>query len=222
MAKRKPKTERRTDTLSKERIVEAAIELLDAEGEAALTFRALTTHLATGSGAIYWHVDNKNELLTAATHAVITRAVADLARVSDPRRAIRAVALALFDAIDAHPWAGAHLSREPWQPAMGLIFESVGARLQAFGVAARAQFGCASALVSYIVGVASQNAANARLLPRDTDREAFLSTAVARWVQDDPTRFPFVQRVAAQLRDHDDRQQFLVGIDLISSGIFRP
>jgi len=58
---------RRADALSKERIVEAAIEILDASGERALTFRALAAHLATGSGAIYWHVADKNELLAAAT-----------------------------------------------------------------------------------------------------------------------------------------------------------
>ena len=38
---RRERTERRTDALSKERIVEAAIEILDADGESALTFRAL-------------------------------------------------------------------------------------------------------------------------------------------------------------------------------------
>lgn len=219
MAKGKPQTERRTDVLSKERIVEAAIELLDSEGEGALTFRALTAHLATGSGAIYWHVANKNELLTDATHGVIANAVADPVGVRAPRRAIRAIALALYDAIDAHPWAGAHLSREPWQPAMGLIFENVGARLQGLGVPARAQFGCASALVSYIVGVAGQNAAHARLLSRNTNRTSFLASTVARWVQEDITKFPFVQQVAAQLRDHDDRDQFLAGIDLILAGM---
>ena len=50
---------RRTDALSKERIVDAAIEILDADGENALTFRALAARLATGSGAIYQHIENK-------------------------------------------------------------------------------------------------------------------------------------------------------------------
>lgn len=73
MATRNQRTERRTDALSKERIVEAAIEILDDEGETALTFRALSARLATGSGAIYWHVANKSELLAAATDDVIAR-----------------------------------------------------------------------------------------------------------------------------------------------------
>jgi hypothetical protein len=41
---------RTADVLSKERIFEAAIEILDAHGENALTFRALTARLATGAG----------------------------------------------------------------------------------------------------------------------------------------------------------------------------
>ncbi len=45
MATKTQRTERRTDALSKERIVEAAIEILDADGESALTFRALTVLL---------------------------------------------------------------------------------------------------------------------------------------------------------------------------------
>src|ERR1700761_4054738 len=72
----KPKTqrpERRTDALSKERIVEAAIAILDADGDAALTFRALATRLATGSGALYWHVADKNDLLAAAAADVIAQ-----------------------------------------------------------------------------------------------------------------------------------------------------
>lgn len=106
----------RTDALSKERIVEAAIEILDTEGEKGLTFRALAARLATGAGAIYWHVANKDELLAAATDGVVTRVMADVARDEDPREGIRVLALGVFDAIDVHPWVGTQLSREPWGP----------------------------------------------------------------------------------------------------------
>ena len=136
------RAERRTDALSKERIVEAAIEILDAEGESALTFRALAARLATGTGAIYWHVANKDELLAAATDDVIARAMTEVVAAAEPQEAIRAIALGVFDAIDAHPWVGAQLSREPWQPAMLQIFEGIGAQLQALGVPERAQFDC--------------------------------------------------------------------------------
>jgi AcrR family transcriptional regulator len=219
MTARTKRTERRTDALSKERIVEAAIEILDADGESALTLRALTARLATGSGAIYWHVGSMNELLAAATNDVIARAMTDVASGSEPREAIRAIALAVFDAIDARPWLGAQLSREPWQFAMHRIFESFGAQLQALGVPERAQFDSASALLNYVLGLAGQYAATARLLPRETDRSDFLATVAARWTQLDPAEYPFMRQMAAQLREHGDREQFLAGIDFILAGI---
>ncbi|WP_315799210.1 TetR/AcrR family transcriptional regulator [Bradyrhizobium sp. SZCCHNRI3043] len=219
MASRTQRTERRADALSKERIVEAATEILDTEGESALTFRALAARLATGSGAIYWHVANKSDLLAAATDDVIARVMTGVVGDAEPRQAIRAVALGLFDAIDAHPWVGAQLFREPWRSAMLQIVESVGGRLQTLGVPESALFDSASALLNYILGVAGQNAANARLLPRETDRAAFLGAVATRWTQLDPAEYPFVHRVATELREHDDRAQFLAGIDLILAGI---
>lgn len=219
MATKSRRTDRRTDALSKERIVGAAIEILDTEGENALTFRALTARLATGSGAIYYHVANKGDLLAATTNSVIARAMTEVVSVAEPREAIRAIALGVFDAIDAHPWVGAQLSREPWHSAMLQIFESVGEQLQALGVPGRAQFDCASALVNYILGLAGQYAAGARLQAPETDRSAFLAVFAAEWAQLAPAEYPFMRQVATQLRDHDDREQFLAGIDLILTGI---
>jgi AcrR family transcriptional regulator len=213
------RTERRADALSKERIVEAAIEILDADGESALPFRALAARLATGSGAIYWHVASKNDLLAAATADVIARVMAEVLGGAEPRAAIRAIASGAFDAIDAHPWVGAQLSREPWQTAVLQLFESFGGQLQALGVPERAQFDCASALLNYVLGLAGQYAAGARLIDRETDRSVFLGAVAARWAQLDQERYPFVRRMAAQLPGHDDREQFLAGIDLILAGI---
>ena len=219
MATRAQRAERRTDALSKERIVEAATEILDTGGESALTFRALSARLATGAGAIYHHVASKDDLLAAAASDVIARVTTGPAGDAEPRAAVRAIALGVFDAIDAHPWAGAQLSREPWQPAVQQILESVGGPLQALGVPAPAQFDCASALVNYILGLAGQYAAADRLLPRDADRTAFLAAIAARWAQADPAQHPFLHQMAAQLREHDDRAQFLAGVDLILAGV---
>jgi AcrR family transcriptional regulator len=219
MATTAKRTERRTDALSKERIVEAAIEILDAGGEGALTFRALTARLATGVGAIYWHVASKDDLLAAAADDVIAQVMTNAVSGAEPRDAIRAIAMGVFDAIDAHPWVGAQLSREPWQSAMLQIFEGVGGPLQALGVPPAAQFDCASALVIHVLGLAGQYAAAARLLRPDTDRSAFLATVATGWAQLDPAQYPFVRQVAAQLPGHDDREQFLAGIDLILAGI---
>ncbi|WP_089244738.1 TetR/AcrR family transcriptional regulator [Rhodococcoides kyotonense] len=210
-------TKRRADALSKERIVEAAIDILDADGEAALTFRALATRLDTGSGAIYHHVANKDELLTTAADDVIARGVA--VDSSEPRETVRAVAMGVFDAIDAHPWVGTQLSRQPWQMAIMRIFEGIGGQLDALGVPEEDQFDSATALLSYILGLAAQYAAGARLLARETDRSDFLATIAGQWTHTDPGEYPFVHRVSTQLTDHDDRTQFLAGIDIILDGI---
>ena len=219
MAAKAKRTKRRADALSKERIVEAAIEILDASGESALTFRALAARLATGSGAIYWHVASKNDLLAAAADDVVARVMTEVVSGAEPHEAIRAIASGVFDAIDAHPWVGAQLSGEPWQSAMLQIFESFGGQVQALGVPERAQFDCASALLNYVLGLAGQYAAGARLLAPETDRSAFLATVAAQWAQLDPAEYPFVRQVATQLPEHDDREQFLAGIDLILAGI---
>jgi AcrR family transcriptional regulator len=217
---RAARTERRGDALSKPRIVGAAIEMLDAGGASALTFRALAARLATGSGAIYWHVANKDELLAAATEDVIARAMDQVIDRAEPRDAIRAIALGVFDAIDAHPWAGTQLAGEPWQDAMLHVFEKIGGQLQALGVPRAAQFDSVSAVVSYLIGLAAQYAAGARHVPRDTDRSDFLASIAAQWTSRlDRATHPFVHQVAAELPGHDDREQFLAGIDLILAGI---
>jgi AcrR family transcriptional regulator len=220
MAGRTRQGERRTDALSRERIVDAAVELLDVDGEDGLTFRRLAGLLKTGPGAIYHHVANKSELLIAATDAVLAPAMA--AAVADDVRdedAVRAVALAVFDAIDAHPWAGTQLSRSPSQPAMLRIFERIGRQVRALGVPEAAQFASASALLNYILGVGGLNAANARLPEHGGNRTDFLTTASVAWANLDPEEYPFTRNVAGQLRDHDDREQFLAGIDLVLAGI---
>ena len=130
MPSKSQRAARRTHALSRELIVRAAIEILDAEGETALTFRALTRHLSTGYGAVYHHVTDKSDLLAAATDYVIAGVVADLVTVAEPREALRAVALGLFDAIDAHPWVGAQLAREPWRLTLLDIYESISEQLR--------------------------------------------------------------------------------------------
>ena len=99
MAKKAHRSPRREESLSRDRIIEASIELLDSSGENGLTFRALSERLATGPGAIYWHIANKSDLLGAACDAVVARTMNETV-VTTPETTIRAVALGLFDVID--------------------------------------------------------------------------------------------------------------------------
>jgi AcrR family transcriptional regulator len=220
MAKTSRPVPRREESLTRERIVDAAIVLLDDGGEAGLTFRALSERLATGPGAIYWHIADKSDLLTAACDAVVARTLAAAAVEARPDAAIRAVALGLFDAIDAHPWVGSALMRAPQHLPLVRILERIGQQLHALGVAHEAQWAAGSALSSYILGVSGQNAANAHVARHQKlDRSTFLHEIAATWSQLDPNDYPFVRRMAVHLPDHDDRADYLAGIDLILSGL---
>jgi AcrR family transcriptional regulator len=218
MATRTRRPERRQDPLTRERIVAAAVELLDTVGESGLTFRALAERLATGPGAIYWHVTGRTELLGAATDAVVAT-IPDEDSDATPQEAIRALALGVFDAIDAHPWVGPQLARGPWQSRTLLVFERIGRRLQALRVPQAAQFTAASALLNYILGVAGQNADNTEAARPGPDRTEFLDAMATDWEELDADEFAFTRTVADQLRRHDDRAEFVAGIDLILAGI---
>ncbi|MGW6060736.1 TetR/AcrR family transcriptional regulator [Streptomyces sp. NPDC055189] len=222
MATRTRRTERREEPLSRERIVGAAIELLDSVGERGLTFRALAERLTTGPGAIYWHVTGKDELLGAATDAVVATTMPAGPADTTPQEAIRVLALGVFDAIETHPWIGTQLARSPGKSPMLRVFEHLGRQVQALGVPAASQFTATSALLNYIVGVGGQNAADARAhhaRTPDTGRAEFLGNAAAAWADLDPVEYTFTRSVADQLREHDDRTEFLAGIDLIVGGI---
>lgn len=220
MVKNARSPQRREESLSRERIVEAAIELLDKHGQAGLTFRALSEQLATGAGAIYWHVTDKSDLLTAACDAVVASTLQAIAAATTPKATLRALALGLFDAIDVHPWVGAALTQAPGQLPVVRVLERIGQQVRALGVAEDAQWSAASALLHYILGVGGQNAANTQFaLANRLDRDDFLASMAMTWSQLDPQDYPFTRGVAHHLQAHDDRADFLAGIDLLLAGL---
>lgn len=217
------KAPRREDALSRERIVAAAIELLDRDGEEGLTFRALATHLATGAGAIYWHVTNKQELLAAATDEIVGRALGEIRTSTKPARALHAIALGVFEAVEAHPWLGGQLSRAPSERGTMQIFEKLGQQVQALGARGAIRLTATSALLTYLVGVSVQNAAAHTFARQNVDpamgRDAYLESVADQWKTLDEASYPFTRSVAAHLPGHDDRAELLAGIDLIVAGI---
>ncbi|MBN6040401.1 TetR/AcrR family transcriptional regulator C-terminal domain-containing protein [Amycolatopsis sp. 195334CR] len=67
--------------ITKERIVAAALELLNDKGMDALTVRALATRLGVQAPALYWHVRNKQELLDEMSTFVMRRVTDALSAV---------------------------------------------------------------------------------------------------------------------------------------------
>jgi AcrR family transcriptional regulator len=71
---RPPRKPRERVPLSRDAIVEAALRLLDREGAHGFSMRRLADELGVGAGAIYWHVENKEQLL----QHVFDRVIGDL------------------------------------------------------------------------------------------------------------------------------------------------
>ncbi|WP_209020471.1 hypothetical protein [Nocardioides sp. 1609] len=203
--------------LSRERITAATIELLDAAGEGAPTVRALTASLDTGRGAIYHHVAGRGELLTGATESVIGHSLSATGTVQDPALMLRALSLSIFDAIDAHPWVGRQLAREPLQPAVLLIWKRVGTQLRRLRVRGAGLSNAGAALVNYVLGAASPHATAASRRPQGADRRDYLAGLAADLVGSDPDAV--VQETAASMSAHDDREQSLAGVDIVLAGI---
>ncbi|MGW7045806.1 TetR/AcrR family transcriptional regulator [Streptomyces avermitilis] len=228
MATRTRRPQRRNQVLSREQIIDTAIELLDAGGEGALTSRALTERLATGSGAIYYHVGSRDELLDTVTETVVTAALAarPTGAAATPGDEIRVVALALFDAIAEHPWLATRLIlqvvRNPVGPVTVGIFERIGRQVEALGVPRGSWFDAASTLVHYILGAVSQNAhIDGDSSAAEPDRAEFLDASVTAWQELDPEDYPFMHAIVGQLGEHDDREQFLTGIAIVLDGLTR-
>jgi AcrR family transcriptional regulator len=105
------------DTLTQERIVRAAIELLDAEGLEGLSMRSLGERLGSAATAVYWHVKSKDDLVMLAGDEVWNEIELPDLGVLGWRQAGVTMAKDLFRMLTRHPWLvqalGSHLMRGP-------------------------------------------------------------------------------------------------------------
>ncbi|WP_329570240.1 TetR/AcrR family transcriptional regulator [Kitasatospora sp. NBC_01266] len=94
----------RTPLLSRERIVGAALALVDAEGLEALSTRRLATELSVSGPSLYNHFATKDELLDAVVDSVMGEVdLAMFAAGLDWRTALRDWARSYRAALAAHP-----------------------------------------------------------------------------------------------------------------------
>jgi AcrR family transcriptional regulator len=80
--------------LTRERLVEAALELISEEGLEALSMRALADRLEVKAASLYWHLRDRRELLELLAESILDS-------VSRPARAVawRAGVLATTEAL---------------------------------------------------------------------------------------------------------------------------
>jgi len=91
-------------TLTRARVLSAAIELADEQGVEALSMRTLGARLGVEAMSLYNHVANKDDVLSGMTDLVWAQI--DLApAASDWRDAVRTICISVHHAFLRHPWS---------------------------------------------------------------------------------------------------------------------
>ncbi|MFB7025545.1 MULTISPECIES: TetR/AcrR family transcriptional regulator [unclassified Streptomyces] len=132
LEKRTPRAGGGPAGLDRDRIVAAAIRMLDEEGLGGLSMRKLATELGVTAMSLYWYVDTKDDIIEYAVDSAYGEV--DLAAVDtagDWRGRLRTLALDYRRMLVRHPWmspcAGQYLNIGPHAVAVGTkIQEAVG------------------------------------------------------------------------------------------------
>jgi AcrR family transcriptional regulator len=103
----------RTPLLSRERIVEVAVAVIDAEGLDALSTRRLARELGVQAPSLYNHFATKEEILDAVGDAIVAGVDLSMLGRDDWPEALKAWARAYRAAFRAHPNVVPFLARGP-------------------------------------------------------------------------------------------------------------
>jgi AcrR family transcriptional regulator len=90
-------------TLSRDRVVERALELADEEGVEAITMRRLGGELGVEAMALYTHIDSKDDLLSAIGERILTELEIEPRERPDWRGRIETVCRAWASLRELHP-----------------------------------------------------------------------------------------------------------------------
>jgi AcrR family transcriptional regulator len=92
------------DTLTREQIVRAAVDLLDSEGLEGLNMRALGSRLGSAATAVYWHVGSKDNLVAMAADQVWNEIALPDPATLGWRNAATEMATGLHAMLTRHSW----------------------------------------------------------------------------------------------------------------------
>jgi AcrR family transcriptional regulator len=159
------------EQLTREQIVAAALELLDADGVEALSMRKLGTRLGAGAASLYRHVANRDELVQLVVDSVFGELTpAPSAPGGAPwREAVSRTAAELRETVLRHPWIGPELGQ------VGLLHVGPNAvrmtadllaRFETAGFPEDEREPAAGTLMSYVIGTATTEAAYLSLIAR--------------------------------------------------------
>jgi AcrR family transcriptional regulator len=205
-------------SLSRERIVTAAVALADAGGFESLSMRNLAEELGAAPMSLYRHIANKEELLDGMIDAVFGEAEVPLGQ-AHWKAEMRERARATRAALSRHRWAnGLMESRTTPGPANARYHNAFMGCLREAGFPFRQAVHAYNAVQSYTYGFCLQE----KYLSFETPEEsAELATTT---LGDHADEYPYIAEVAAEFAKsggYDYDEEFEVALDLILDAIER-
>lgn len=205
------------DTLNRERVVRAAMDLADDCGIESVTMRELGRRLGVEAASLYNHVSGKDDLLDGMADLVVAQI--DLpSHGVDWKEAMRRRAVSARALFARHRWAAALIdSRERnGESSLSYADRVLGTLLHA-GFSPRLAANAFLAIDSYIYGFERQRAS----IATDDEDAAEVAQEVLASIPDG--EFPSLARVAMEYATtpYDDAEAFDFGLDLILDGLQR-
>ncbi|WP_439678079.1 TetR/AcrR family transcriptional regulator [Embleya sp. MST-111070] len=155
--------------LTRARIIQAAVALLDEEGMERLTMRRLAEKLQVGATTLYWHVATKDDVIDLAVDAIFGEAPVPTGHTASPRDDIAALINDWRQAMLRHPWAATVPSRQ--RPLIGPNFltwmEFLQSALLRAGLAENRLNPATWALYNHVMG-ATATQSSLQLSPEET------------------------------------------------------
>lgn len=189
---------------------QAALDLVDAQGHAALSMRALAGALGTGPMTLYNYVRDREALDALVVEAVLADARWPEA-TDDWRHDVRALVQAAWQAIGAHPHAiPLVLSRRTLHEAALVPAEALLAALSRSGRSRSALLAAFRAVLGFVTGLAQVRLARQ---PVDDDQD------IARVQAMDPARFPKLIEIADAAARVGPDYELRAGLDIILAGL---
>ena len=216
MARRTGRPRAGEETLTRERIVKAALSLVDEEGLEALSMRRLAKELGVDPMAIYHHVPNKRALLSGLIEEAFSgMRVPEPEGVGDWRERVRAWARAFREVARAHPKLVPHLAAYPETAAEATLesTEELYAAFEAAGMAPRRIVGAVGVVADYLIGFALAEASGALGEPDEQREMMAMLDARPRG------ELPAMRRTLEALSGEDLGTDFEFGLEVVLAGL---
>jgi AcrR family transcriptional regulator len=209
------RTEPRTP-LSRERILEAALELADKGGIELLTMRKLGQALGFEAMSLYNHVANKDDVLDGILDLVLDESEPP-SPDGDWQAAIRSSAISVHKSLQRHPWA-ANLLMSPSRirPARLRSMDLLLGRLRGAGFSADTTYHAYHVLDAHIIGFSLWQASHSANAVQLADMAAALELMVPSGT------YPYLHEHGEQHITEGplhDVSAFDLGLDLILDGL---